>query len=156
MKPTAKKQNGSGRARAKTSRGRTNTGKRAVAPHADGHLRQAGNLCALAAVGAHTGVLVLMMRDGVLPAWLAVAFALLAMAAFTAYARDKRAAQRETRRTPEFTLHMLELAGGWPGALLAQRALRHKNRKVSYQFAFWACVLLHEAVLVHLWRIFSI
>jgi uncharacterized membrane protein YsdA (DUF1294 family) len=115
-------------------------------------LRRVGDLAALALVGAHAGLLWLMVAQGVLPGWLAAVFAALSALAFAAYARDKRAARRETRRTPELTLHLLELAGGWPGALLAQRALRHKNRKPSYQFAFWACVLLHDATLGHLWR----
>jgi len=93
-----------------------------------------------------------MLRDGVLPAWAVATFGALALLTFLAYARDKRAARRQEQRTPEVVLHLLELGGGWPGALLAQRALRHKNRKLSYQFAFWACVLLHEATLGHLWR----
>jgi uncharacterized membrane protein YsdA (DUF1294 family) len=37
----------------------------------------------------------------------------------------------------------LELAGGWPGAFLAQRRLRHKCSKVSYQITFWLIVSLH-------------
>ena len=100
----------------------------------------------------HAGLLALMHRDGVLPGAILLAFGVLSLATFLAYARDKRAARRQARRIPELTLHLLELAGGWPGALLAQRALRHKNRKLAYQFAFWACVLLHEATLGHLWR----
>lgn len=94
----------------------------------------------------------LMWHAGALPAALLYAFATLSLLTVAAYAHDKRAAIAERRRTPEFTLHMLELLGGWPGALLAQRWLRHKNRKTSYQFAFWACVLLHEASLGHLWK----
>jgi len=113
----------------------------------------AADFAALALVAAHASVLWLMTRSGALPtAW---AIAWLVLSAFTAllYARDKRAARLQLRRTPEVVLHLLELAGGWPGALLAQRALRHKNRKPAYQFAFWACVLLHEALLGHGWRL---
>lgn len=115
-------------------------------------LRHAADLAALAVVGAQAGLLWLIVANAIVPAWLAWTFAALSAITFLAYARDKRAAQREARRTPEWCLHLLELAGGWPGALLAQRALRHKNRKAAYQFAFWACVLLHEATLGHLWR----
>ncbi len=109
-------------------------------------------MAALALVGAHIGLLWLMRLDGALPSWLATVFAALSLLAFAAYARDKRAARLQARRTPESALHVLELLGGWPGALLAQRALRHKNRKLSFQWAFWACVVLHETTLCHIWR----
>ncbi len=126
--------------------------RKPVPPRTPSRLRRAGDLAALALVGAHAGLLWLMVSAGALPGWLCGAFAALSAVAFAAYARDKHAARRQARRTPELTLHLLELAGGWPGALLAQRALRHKNRKPAYQVAFWACVLLHEATLGHVWR----
>ena len=34
--------------------------------------------------------------------------------------------------------------GGWPGALLAQRRLRHKCSKPSYQIIFWIIVTLFQ------------
>ena len=76
-----------------------------------------------------------------------IAGAYLAMSAiaFGAYALDKRAARCQGGRTPEMTLHLLELLGGWPGALLAQRVLRHKNAKASYQIVFWLIGALHVA-----------
>ncbi len=73
-------------------------------------------------------------------------YALISGVTFVAYALDKRAARRGSRRTAERTLHLLEFAGGWPGALLAQRTLRHKTRKVSYQIVFWAIVALHAGM----------
>lgn len=73
---------------------------------------------------------------------------LMSAVTFSVYALDKRAAARGRRRTPEATLHLLELAGGWPGALAAQRVLRHKNRKLSYQVKFWGIVVLHAAAWV--------
>ena len=131
------------RARAKTQQ---------AAARAPSRGRRVADMAALALVGAHVGLLWLMALDGVLPLGLAAGFAGLSLLTFLAYARDKRAARLQARRTPETVLHVLELLGGWPGALLAQRALRHKNRKASYQVAFWACALLHEATLCHLWR----
>jgi uncharacterized membrane protein YsdA (DUF1294 family) len=72
------------------------------------------------------------------------AYGVVSVLAFLLYWRDKRQAQTEGRRTPENILHAVELAGGWPGALIAQQVFRHKTRKVSYQVLFWAIVLLHQ------------
>lgn len=63
---------------------------------------------------------------------------------FALYGYDKRQARNNGQRTPEKVLHALELAGGWPGALLAQQVFRHKTRKVSYQALFWLIVALHQ------------
>ncbi|MBA3685849.1 MAG: DUF1294 domain-containing protein [Planctomycetes bacterium] len=65
-----------------------------------------------------------------------------------AYAVDKRAARAGRPRIAEATLHALELLGGWPGALVAQQLLRHKNAKVSYQLVFWLVVAIHVAAWV--------
>ena len=62
------------------------------------------------------------------------------------YAYDKRRAQAGEWRVPEVTLHLLEITGGWPAAFLAQRWLRHKTSKRSYQFMFWLIVLLYQFV----------
>jgi uncharacterized membrane protein YsdA (DUF1294 family)/cold shock CspA family protein len=63
--------------------------------------------------------------------------------AFVAYALDKSAARNDQWRTKESTLHLFALAGGWPGALAAQRLLRHKSSKPSFQFVFWVTVILN-------------
>lgn len=70
-------------------------------------------------------------------------YALMSSVAFGAMALDKRAARRGTRRTPERTLHLLELSGGWPGSLLASRLLRHKSTKGSYRIVRWSIIALH-------------
>jgi uncharacterized membrane protein YsdA (DUF1294 family) len=72
------------------------------------------------------------------------AYGIVSVLAFFLYWSDKRKARADTWRTPENVLHALELAGGWPGALLAQQVFRHKTRKLSFQLAFWAIVLLHQ------------
>ena len=61
---------------------------------------------------------------------------------------DKRAAVRDRRRFSEFGLHLFELLGGFPGALLAQRFFRHKTVKRSYRAILWLIVLLHVAAWV--------
>ena len=73
--------------------------------------------------------------------------ALLCCVTFAVYWTDKLAAQRGRWRTPEKTLHLLDLLGGWPGGWLAQRLLRHKSRKAAFRAVFWMTVVLHCAVL---------
>lgn len=60
------------------------------------------------------------------------------------YRSDKRRAQTGGWRIPESKLHLLELAGGWAAAFWAQRLLRHKTRKTTFQFVFWTIILLHQ------------
>lgn len=77
---------------------------------------------------------------------------ILSLATFSAYGLDKRAARRPgVRRTPERTLHILALLGGWPGGLLAQRAFRHKRSKPRFMRVFWLTVALHMFALAGLW-----
>ncbi|MDO7899731.1 DUF1294 domain-containing protein [Pseudomonas citrulli] len=73
-----------------------------------------------------------------------VAYGVVSAVAFALYWNDKRKARADAWRTPENVLHAVELAGGWPGALLAQQVFRHKTRKVSFQLVFWCIVLLHQ------------
>jgi uncharacterized membrane protein YsdA (DUF1294 family)/cold shock CspA family protein len=63
---------------------------------------------------------------------------------YALYADDKSRAKRKDWRTSEQTLHLCELAGGWLGGFIAQRILRHKSQKKSYQVAFWAIVIIHH------------
>lgn len=67
---------------------------------------------------------------------------------YVLYWQDKRAAIRGAWRIPESTLLMSGLAGGTLGAFFAQRQLRHKTRKGSFQFKFWAVTAIQIGVLV--------
>lgn len=66
---------------------------------------------------------------------------------FVTYAMDKSAAQSGQWRTPEKHLHLLSLAGGWPGAWCAQQWLRHKSSKEEFRTVYWTTVVLHCAAL---------
>lgn len=67
----------------------------------------------------------------------------MSLLTFSLYAADKSRAKQGEWRIPEKTLHLSELAGGWPGGRIAQHRLRHKSRKQSYQAVFWVIVVLH-------------
>lgn len=77
-------------------------------------------------------------------------YAVLSLLTFAIYASDKSAAQSGAWRTQESTLHLLSLTGGSPGALTAQRRLRHKSSKQSFQTMFWVTVTLNCGVLAWL------
>lgn len=84
---------------------------------------------------------------GKLPPALAGLYAVASLLAFVMYAWDKSAAVSGRWRTQESTLLLIGLVGGWPGALLAQKVLRHKSRKRSFQVIFWATVLINIGIL---------
>lgn len=71
---------------------------------------------------------------------------------YIVYAWDKAAARNGAERIREDHLHLLALAGGWPGAVLAQRFLRHKSSKTAFRTVFWCTVAANCGVLaVLLW-----
>lgn len=88
-----------------------------------------------------------LYAKGYLPLRLLAWYPPISLLAFIAYWRDKRAAQQQAWRVSENKLQLFALLGGWPGALLAQRSLRHKTSKRSFQIVFWLCALLHCALL---------
>lgn len=84
---------------------------------------------------------------GWLPVWVPGAAVGVNLLTFLVYAIDKRAAQTGQWRARETHLHLLSLAGGWPGAWLAQQWLRHKSRKQPFRAVYWATVGLHWVAL---------
>lgn len=76
--------------------------------------------------------------------WPLAAYGLFSLASFVQYWHDKGRARQGGWRTPESTLQVTALLGGWPGALLAQQVFRHKTRKLAFQLPFWLLVLAHQ------------
>lgn len=74
----------------------------------------------------------------------------MSLIAFLAYALDKRAASRGSRRTPERVLQGLGLLGGWPGAVAAVYLLRHKSSKLRFKIVLWMIVAAHLVVWTYL------
>ncbi|WP_066743089.1 cold shock and DUF1294 domain-containing protein [Cupriavidus sp. D384] len=85
---------------------------------------------------------------GYLPRLVGIVSVIASLIAFIAYADDKARANRKAWRIPEAHLHLVALCGGWPGALVAQHLLRHKNRKQAFQAVFWATVVLNIGAIV--------
>lgn len=78
-----------------------------------------------------------------IPLYIFTLYIVVSILTFITYALDKSAAKSGEWRTQESTLHLLSLAGGWPGALIAQQKLRHKSKKQSFRVVFWVTVLLN-------------
>jgi uncharacterized membrane protein YsdA (DUF1294 family)/cold shock CspA family protein len=85
-------------------------------------------------------VFIYLMR---LPQLIVMIYGALSLLTFIAYALDKSAAQSGQWRTKESTLHYLAILGGWPGAYLAQKYLRHKSKKKSFLTIFWVTVVFN-------------
>lgn len=79
-----------------------------------------------------------------------IAYLMASCGAYLVYFLDKVAALKGKQRTPESRLHLLSLIGGWPGAMLAQRNLRHKTQKRSFQATYWITVALNSGALFFL------
>ena len=78
-----------------------------------------------------------------IPGWVGGFYLTASVVCFVVYAADKSAAVAGRRRVSEMTLIMLGLAGGWPGAIVAQQLLRHKSNKASFRSTFWGSVVLN-------------
>ncbi len=81
-------------------------------------------------------------------------YAIMSIATYLVYWHDKRKAEEVARlglvgfaagrrRVAERKMHTLELLGGWPGGLVAQRKLWHKVHSLKYQIPYWFVVGLH-------------
>lgn len=82
---------------------------------------------------------------GRIPAVVAGAYLALGLVSYLTYFFDKLAAGRGAQRIPENTLHVLDVLGGWAGALIAQQQFRHKTVKQPFQAIFWATVAVNLA-----------
>jgi uncharacterized membrane protein YsdA (DUF1294 family)/cold shock CspA family protein len=70
-------------------------------------------------------------------------YAVASLVAFILYGKDKYRAVTGAWRISEATLHLTEALGGWPGAFIAQRTMRHKTVKADYQATYWLIVVAH-------------
>lgn len=92
--------------------------------------------------------LVLAIFSRKLPFFIGLAYVLISLITILVYAKDKYSAQTNRWRTPESTLHFLSLVGGWPGALIAQKILRHKTSKREFIITYRVTVFLNVALLL--------
>lgn len=117
-----------------------------VAPakgHKNNEYEARQKLFSLIIFGIFSAILYLLFQSKLIPFEIICLYAVTSMLAFLMYAKDKNAAERGKWRTPESTLHILSLVGGWPGAKIAQSFLRHKSKKVSFRVTYWVTVCVN-------------
>ena len=81
-----------------------------------------------------------------MPSWAGLLYLGASALCFALYAIDKSAAIDRRERLPESLLLWPGLAGGWPGAIVAQQMLRHKTAKRSFRLRFWLSVVANLAL----------
>ena len=81
--------------------------------------------------------LILSVLNGKVPVFVGIVYLAINLVTILVYAKDKYSAKNNRWRTPEATLHLLSLIGGWPGALFSQRVLRHKISKNEFVRVYW-------------------
>ena len=111
---------------------------------------QRASVPALLFAGLFLVVVAVFAITGKIPPVVLFAYLCTSVLTFGLYARDKSASARGRWRTPENTLQLFALLGGWPGGLVAQQLLRHKSKKQIFQFVFWLAVVINIGVLVWL------
>lgn len=104
-------------------------------------------LFSLLLFGIFSLVLYFLYMSKYLPIHIVGIYGVTSLITFIMYAKDKSAAEWGKWRTPESTLHLLALIGGWPGAKIAQGFLRHKSKKLSFRVTYWSTVVVNCGVL---------
>lgn len=117
---------------------------RAGAPRRRGRV----SILALIPVPIFVVLFFLVIARWEVPLWGIVIYPAMSLATFFLYLLDKRAALEGSWRVRENTLLVAGLLGGWPGAVIAQQVLRHKNRKWDFQAMFWCLTVLNVAIFI--------
>jgi uncharacterized membrane protein YsdA (DUF1294 family)/cold shock CspA family protein len=88
-------------------------------------------------------IVLLAQSLGRVPSWVIWIYFVAGVISALFYWTDKSAAQAGRWRVSEATLHVVDLAGGIIGGLLAQAALHHKTAKTKFALLTFAIVLVH-------------
>jgi uncharacterized membrane protein YsdA (DUF1294 family) len=82
------------------------------------------------------------------PLWLIV----LSLITFILYGIDKAQSVRKGWRIPEAFLHLLALAGGFPGGWTGRAIFHHKTQKGFFTFVLLLSTFLHIGFILWLWK----
>ncbi|KAF2806066.1 DUF1294-domain-containing protein [Mytilinidion resinicola] len=84
--------------------------------------------------------------------WPLMLTSVMSLATFIMYGFDKYRSRNSGWRVRETTMHLFEMLGGWPGALLGQHYFQHKTMKKAFQAQFWIIVGIHQLLWFATWR----
>lgn len=87
----------------------------------------------------------------ILPVWILGGYMVINLTTFLIYAHDKNAAQNGDWRVQEASLHKMALLGGWFGAGIAHKTLRHKSQKTEFRQGFYLTILGNLVLLGVFW-----
>ncbi|MCJ8323049.1 MAG: DUF1294 domain-containing protein [Rhizobiales bacterium] len=74
----------------------------------------------------------------------------MSLLCFILFFIDKTRSEANGWRIAELYLHIVELLGGWPGAYLGQKYIRHKTKKLKYKLILWLITFIHLAFWAYL------
>ncbi|WP_167494648.1 MULTISPECIES: DUF1294 domain-containing protein [Vibrio] len=77
------------------------------------------------------------------PAIMLLFYVLASAVTYSVYAFDKEAVRHQTLGVNSGILHLLSLAGGWPGALFAQCVFNHRYQDKWFASVFWLTVVFN-------------
>jgi uncharacterized membrane protein YsdA (DUF1294 family) len=72
--------------------------------------------------------------------------AIISLVTFLVYGYDKARARKGQWRVPEKALHILALAGGFPGGWAGRAIFHHKTQKGFFTFVLAVSTLIHLAI----------
>lgn len=73
----------------------------------------------------------------------------ISIVTYTVYAFDKQAMLTQGTRIPEIVFHLLNILGGWIGALFAQTLMHHKYHDLGFKFLFWTTLAFN--IMLYCW-----
>ena len=85
-----------------------------------------------------------------IPHYLSVYYLALGLMSFFMYYKDKQSAQNGQWRTPEISLHLIDVLGGWVGASFAHRLLDHKATKANFRIMFYLTITVNILAVIGL------
>lgn len=90
-----------------------------------------------------TMLIILAIGLGRMPAWIGLVYAAMGIASALFYRFDKLYALNGQYRVSEANLHLVDLAFGIVGGLIAQEVYRHKTIKPRFVATTWVIAILH-------------
>ena len=104
----------------------------------------------VAVVGVAIVIALIFYIAGAIPLY-PLCLASTGIVTFALYGFDKMQAKRDGGRVPEIVLHLLTLAGGFPGGWVGRFVFQHKTRKPVFLIVLVMATALHAWLYYYLY-----